>query len=652
MTKRIKSSKPQSHAAQAGARTPARTSLRDPAYLWSMSNAPASSESTHWFQILIASFFTAFIMMVVRLAPYKADMSQFFWSQDKEQFVDMFSLVKSHMILAVAIFCVVVALYHAMFQMVSIKRSYAYIPILLYSAMVLLSYFFSEYKEFALWGWRERFEGTVILIAYMVVLIYTINAVNSERNVKWILYPVAATSCLLGLIGASQYFGHDFFKTAVGGRLIVPRSYWDNLDTLRFNFEEGQIYQTVFNPNYVSFYLTLLVPLFALIFIYEKRPAIKAVWAAVYTLLLFNLAGSASSGGFLGLGIAFIAAVALLNRRLIKWRYPVLILLAVTVAIGSFTFARTFPEVSGAIKGVLNITETQPDSTEAQAESADPTQSHLKIDYFETALHHLDVVINGQLLRITPSVKGNSMSLKMRDGAGGEILAKQGEESNILEIKDKRFDRCRVALQIDQDTAYLLFMTDDTVWPFAITDDGLRYRNSIGKLVKLEKTPAFGFASNQKFGTYRGYIWSRSLPLVKDTILIGHGADTFCAYFPHNDYAGKYSIGWNRNMIVDKPHNFYLATAINTGVVSLIALLALFGLYFADSFRLYWKLEYQSFLHFAGAGILIGVCGFLAAAMVNDSSVSVMPLFYGLLGTGIAINRIIRRENSRSEKAA
>ncbi len=649
MAKNKNQSKAGIHSRHQDAKNPARSDEKNPDCLWAMSHAPSVGEDSHWFQVLIAAFFTAVIMLVVRMAFYTADLSGFYWASDKQNFSDVFSLVKSQLIVAAAILGVLVVLYHLMFQMLYVKRTYIYIPMLVYVVFVLLSYAFSDYREFALWGWRDRFEGTIVLVAYMVMLFYIINTVNTEKNVKGILYTVAGTSSVMGLIGLSQYFRHDFFQTSIGGKLITPSAHWDKLESLTFNFEEGQIYQTVFNPNYASFYLTLLVPLFALLFIQERRPAVRAVWAALYGLLLFNLFGSASSGGFLGLGVSFIIAVTLLNKRLFKeWKYSVLILLAVSLAVGAFTFPRFLPEVSGAVKGVLNITdvsETAIGTAEnSDAEEVRKTDSPLIIDYFETYEDHLTVSIEGSEMHIYPILEDNVMSLRVEDAQGLEVSVEKGEAANRVEITDPRFDRCSIALEINESKKYLVFLTDATIWPFAITDEGLLFQTTTGNLVSLDKVQAFGFENNLKFGTYRGYIWSRSLPMIKDTLLVGNGADTYCAYFPQNDYAGRYSIGWNRHIIVDKPHNWYIATAINTGLVSLLALFALFGIYFIGSLRLFLHRNYSIFLDYAGAGIFIGICGFLAAALVNDSSVSVMPLFYGLLGTGIAINMILRRQ--------
>jgi hypothetical protein len=55
--------------------------------------------------------------------------------------------------------------------------------------------------------------------------------------------------------------------------------------------------------------------------------------------------------------------------------------------------------------------------------------------------------------------------------------------------------------------------------------------------------------------------------------------------------------------------------------------------------------QYDDFASVVGAGIFFGVIGFLVSGFVDDSSVSVMPLFYGLLGVGIAINMMLSKSN-------
>ncbi|MEL7657341.1 MAG: hypothetical protein AAGU75_15715, partial [Bacillota bacterium] len=187
--------------------------------------------------------------------------------------------------------------------------------------------------------------------------------------------------------------------------------------------------------------------------------------------------------------------------------------------------------------------------------------------------------------------------------------------------------------------------TNGDEWPFRITEDGPKYLNGNGSLSDLRKVPAIGWENNQSFGSGRGYIWSRTIPMMKNTIIIGHGADTFCIYFPHNDYVGKYNSGTfttAKDIIVDKPHNMYFGIIIGTGGISMISLLVLWGIYVFQSIKIYSRKKYNNFISFVGVGIFLGICGFLVSAFVNDSSVSVMPMFYGLLGVGISINSLLK----------
>jgi len=317
-------------------------------YLFNMSLAPEINQSTHWFQMLVIAFFTSFIIMITRMAVYERPMGQFFWSGgDDSQLTEFFSYYKMVAILVCAVLALVLLLYRVFTQSFFIKRSYTYVPMILYAVFVLLSYFFSDYKEFALWGWNERFEGTLTLLSYMVMLFFIINSVNTERNVKWILYPLAVTSGLLGLLGLTQSLDHDFFRTAIGKKLITPSWFWDQVDNLNFTFQNKEIYQTVYNINYVSFYLTLLIPLIGLLFINvvmrgkEEDLWKKIIWGALFTLLVYNLIGSASSGGLMGMAVVALVAAIVLNKRILNWWKPVAILLLITIIVAGVSYERS-----------------------------------------------------------------------------------------------------------------------------------------------------------------------------------------------------------------------------------------------------------------------------------------------------------------------
>lgn len=656
------------------------------AYLWSMSHAPSPESDGYTLQLLPAVFFTAFLILLVRMVDYTRPMKQFFWSNGVNDLSDFFSYFKMICLLICAGVVLIMLLFRLCTQSLAVKRSFAYIPMVIYSAMVLLSFVFSDYKEFALLGYNDRFEGTLSLLAYMVVLFFVINTVNGERSVKWITYGLVISTTLLSLLGISQALNHDFFQTAIGQKILVPNyltesglSTWQMIDALaeegeqflNFTFTHQEIYQTVYNINYVSFYLTLLIPLFGMLFIRSvnrgaDEPLWKKMgWGVLFALVVFNLIGSASSGGFLGLAAVGILGILLLNKRLVQWWKPVAILLVITLAVGGITFNRWLPELTNATKSVLNVQDKEEGKGEGNddgendgasgAADGDTVNGYLTrgyIDYIVTGDNTIDFSINGDLLTVTLEGEGDQFDgFTLKDAQGAPIAMHPSTvEKGVYTIGDERFSEyATIAYSQNKGTYYIVIGTNGKDWYFPISEDGIYYLNDMGNWVKLHQVPHIGFANNQGFGSGRGYIWSRSLPMMKDTLLLGHGADTYCLYFPHEDYVGKYNSGvfsYNINIVVDKPHNMFMAAAINTGGISVLALLALWGIYLVQSIRLYRKRSYDSndFLTFAGVGIALGIFGFLVSGLVNDSTVSVMPMFYGLLGTGIAINALLSRK--------
>ncbi|MDR2156315.1 MAG: O-antigen ligase family protein [Clostridiales Family XIII bacterium] len=632
--------------------------LKKEHYLFSMSHAGLPDRSVGGLQLLPAAVFTAVVILIVRQYRYKRDMSVYYWSSDRTELTEFFSHYKVMLIEIATIAALVFLLYRIVTQSFAVKRSVCYIPMAVYLFLTLLSWALSEHRDVAWSGWNDRFEGTAVIICYMLMLFYLINSVNSEHNLKCILYPVTGVTILLSLLGVSQATDHDFLRTAPGLKLLVPNKKlpdgsmpWDQIDQakeageeyLRFEFQNREIYQTVYNINYVSFYLTLLLPIFGLLFIREKRLAKKILWGAIFTLLVFNLIGSASSGGLLGCAVVVVVAVILLNKRLLHWWKSVAVLVALTLIVGGVTLDRWGPELRGAVRSVIGAGTEQ--NAQPQA-SGKPGASGHRLDYFITDDRGLTFSLDGNVATIAATPDG---VMTATDAGGNSLPWSQSDASGMVSFQDASFRDVRIAPSRSEGGKEMLIFSlqnEERQWKFLVDGErpgNLIFQNDMGKSVELANIPHFGFQNNPGFGSGRGYIWSVSLPMLRDTVLVGKGADTFAIYFPHNDYVGKYNAGWSVNMIVDKPHNMYIGIAFNTGVLSLIALLILFGGYLVGSFRLYRKETFDTFASYAGAGIFLGVCGFLVSGVVNDSTVSVMPMFYGLLGTGIATNMIVRR---------
>ena len=163
------------------------------------------------------------------------------------------------------------------------------------------------------------------------------------------------------------------------------------------------------------------------------------------------------------------------------------------------------------------------------------------------------------------------------------------------------------------------------------------------KDIEIQFPETFGFKGKEKLGSARGYIWARSIPMLKDNLILGGGPDTFVYRFPKNDLIGQYYAYGNTTTIVDKPHDLYLQIALNDGVIALLAFLAIMVIYIVDSIKLYALKKDYNKSQILGSVTCLGVIGYLFAGIFNDSVVSVAPVFWIVLGVGVALNYMNRQ---------
>jgi O-antigen ligase len=108
------------------------------------------------------------------------------------------------------------------------------------------------------------------------------------------------------------------------------------------------------------------------------------------------------------------------------------------------------------------------------------------------------------------------------------------------------------------------------------------YVTNKGKFVKMHDADYIESLNDLgKSFSGRAFIWSRTLPLLMDNIFLGTGPDTFLLAFPNDDFVALSNSGYGDELIT-KPHNMYLQTAVQTGVLSLICFLVFYIWYFLE----------------------------------------------------------------------
>ena len=126
---------------------------------------------------------------------------------------------------------------------------------------------------------------------------------------------------------------------------------------------------------------------------------------------------------------------------------------------------------------------------------------------------------------------------------------------------------------------------------------------------------------NDNFGTYRIFLWKRTLPMIKDYPLFGSGPDTFALRFMPLYTKDIMSIG--PLTINDTAANIYLTMIINLGLVGTLT----YVLFLINQLitGLKKKTDYSIVL-------LISILCYMVQSFFNLSVVIVSPIFWTLMG--------------------
>ena len=128
------------------------------------------------------------------------------------------------------------------------------------------------------------------------------------------------------------------------------------------------------------------------------------------------------------------------------------------------------------------------------------------------------------------------------------------------------------------------------------------------------------------FGSNRLFIWKRTLRMVPDKPLFGHGPDTFYPAFMAR--FGEEAIAKNYNRY-DKAHNEYLQILFDNGALGLLSLLSFAGLIIAGLVKRCAKP--------AHAAILLALACFLIQAFFSFSTPFAHPLVWAFWGIGASL---------------
>ncbi len=571
--------------------------------------------------LLIAGFVP--LIVYAKYVDLSGTTQALYWT-GQQQYLDFFSYWKAQWVVVLAAIALVFYITLYMQKKLPLKdlKQY-YIPMGIYALFVIISTVFAIDTQTALWGFVDMYQGVFVLLSYMLITFLTINFINNERDVHLFVNAFLFLMIVEGIIGIGQYFGYDFFQTEIGKSIIIPGNLM--VEDLSFSFGPKTIYGTLFNTNFVGSFVTLMLPLSVAFLLGVNTKKQRIISGIAVVLMIFVWIGCNSRAGYLGLAIAAIFALWLFRKIGIKhWKVitglfaiMVMMLVGLNVVSGGSLFSRL---------KTFNIVE----------------QIQTIKEYNKSSLKVKEIILGKDNFSIKTSL--NTLIFKLDDDKlyfldenNKELEISQ--KNNIISIIEESYNYYRIT--IPDNYPGITVALNSNIINFYIAQDGIKILGSGGRLTEPIVAKQFApFIGIESFASNRGYIWGHTISILDRYLFIGSGADNFPMAFPQDDFVGKLNThwDWDANLVIDKPHNLYLQIATNTGVLSLLSLLALWGIYIISSLKLYSKIVFDSLEKYIGASTLIGVIGYLSTGLFNDSITSVAPLFWLILGIGISIN--------------
>lgn len=520
----------------------------------------------------------------------------------------------------------------------------------IYLLFSLLSTVTSQYLQMSLWGAPDRREGFWVLLSYGIIFLFSIVSYRREKDRKVIFWSLFVLTLMTTVIGFLQFFGHDPLQTPMAKQFILPSNLRDA--NLTFQFEREKIYATMFHYNYIGSFGALLAPFFLTIALFSNKKSYGLISAFMTVCSLFVLFGSTSRAGVIGIILALLFFLIVFIRQLfLHFKVTLLGITIIAVVIAGFSMATggaIFNRLPTLLEDLNVVSNTQSDFDyhdyiPIRQMNVKGKQLLLKLQNETMVIDHTTGVINifDHAMDYITYEKDENSVYRTTDERFRDFSYRKG---NVERTIDGKTDVVEVmVLNYQESNVLLLNLSDPSEIKF--------YTPKFYEFDPVD-APYIGFEGKEKIGSMRGYIWSRSLPLLKKTMIIGFGPDTFLVKFPQGDILAKWYAYGTTNMTVDKPHNWYLQVGINQGMIALVALLALLLLYIIDSLSLYmFRREYNDTEVF-GIALLLGVIGYMGAGFFNDSVVSVAPIFWAMLGLGMGANYWVKKIRNEEKEMA
>jgi len=512
------------------------------------------------------------------------------------------------------------------------KNKWLFVLIGIFVIGTVVSTILAKHQKSAFWGAPAIGEGLWTMLAYVVLILVFYNYFANEYAISKMKKAIVALCGITTVLTVIEWFYKPLLEIGLVQKLVAPAKYSEIASAMKADRFMDAISVTFYNPGYLGGFVCLLVP-FALIFaLMAKEVKAKVLYAIAFLGTLFGVIVSGTTTS-LYVALLEVVLIVLIYIFLSKEKKKAGIQGGVALVISVLALI-AFGEITG--NAFLNIMGNENSVTESELDEC--------FEIKDIQLLGNKVQIQGEEEILTISYEKNKFVFRNTEGA----VLKQIRTEKGVSFEEEGYEYLMVSgmnIAGQVDGAVKCVMVDagylDTIDFFVLEDgtfSGVGQGGSIVKDIGDANTPE---ALKRFYGLFtgRGYAWVNSLPILKETWLIGKGPGNFAYYFKHFDYVGMLTTHKTAKQIIDKPHNAYLQYTMEVGLPAAIAFFGIFAGILLKAVKGVWKKREEkqilenSVFHI---GAIVSVIGFLVCSLINDSMITVTPIACMIAGALLA----------------
>lgn len=536
---------------------------------------------------------------------------------------------------------------------IPLRKKNLRLPLILtgvYALLLIISGIMAEHKELVMMGIVKHYEGLLGTLGYLVLFLAAMNYFCDTKSLERFGMAMMLCSLAAGIFAVMEYKGHPLQETDFMAHLMAPADQYELASSLRST--SSNVHITFYNSNYFGSFCGLMFPLTAGMALGSKNIVKKALGLVAAAGLVLGAILSNSSGGLYavaGGGVLLLLVYAVYWCRGMISRIPALVALLCAAAVGISGLSymvRTNDDLAKRVDEVVNNGDADKLTMEQKREKWAKTRFVLSDIRQDGSSLVLDDYSGNTVTVECYQTQSGIDAVRFYDTAGEKLETHMNDDMYFC-FDDERYKFCKFKFS-STDKLYIdLNYKTKLVFQY---EDG-KFKPYVHSLYIMEDINSYRgpelFRRDLSAFTGRSMIWGNTISFLDECIFIGKGCGNYICAYPQYDYVSLLEVYQTPAMVINKPHNWYLGVAVDSGIVSLLALLALLGVFLVKGFKTVVLHPVKDrFMHLR-LGIYISVIAFMVVGMVNDSYVCVSPLFWFIFGVGwyaVSGNKVIKTD--------